>query len=52
MQQIANRTAKIIAQTLDYYAVQDWIRGLIGAKDVRQLWNDIQRKSTLFQMSD
>lgn len=37
----------------DYvYAIQDWIKGLTGAKDARQLWNDMQRKNSPFQLSD
>ena len=35
-----------------FYAIQDWIKGLTASDDVRKIWNDIQRKTTLFQMSD
>jgi hypothetical protein len=33
-----------------YYAVQDWIRGLIGIQDVRQIWRGMQRASNMVEM--
>ncbi|MBC7871552.1 MAG: hypothetical protein H7Y09_11990 [Chitinophagaceae bacterium] len=35
-----------------FYAVQDWIAGLVGSQDVRKVWNDIKRKGSLAQLSD
>jgi hypothetical protein len=33
------------------YAIQDWIRGLVDTKEAYKIWNDIQRKSNLLQLS-
>ncbi|MBZ0282968.1 MAG: hypothetical protein K8L97_19670 [Anaerolineae bacterium] len=35
-----------------FYAVQDWLRGLTGTEEVFRIWNDIQRKGDLAQLSD
>lgn len=35
-----------------FYAVQDWLRGLTGTEEVFRIWNDIQRKGDLTQLSD
>jgi hypothetical protein len=34
------------------YSVQDWIRGLTSAKDIRTIWADIKRRSNLNQVLD
>lgn len=35
-----------------FYAIQDWIAGLIQAENVRKIWSDIKRKGRLTQLSD
>ncbi|MBC7871479.1 MAG: hypothetical protein H7Y09_11625 [Chitinophagaceae bacterium] len=47
--------AYVEAEDGTFFAVQDWIRGLIGegnATKISHVWTDIQRKSTLFQSAD
>jgi hypothetical protein len=35
-----------------YYAIQDWIKGLVNVADARKLWSDMQFKNVFFQLSD
>ncbi len=44
--------AYAISDDTQYYAIADWLRGLLSRQDVRQVWNDIQRKRSIPQLSD
>ncbi|MBC7870127.1 MAG: hypothetical protein H7Y09_04760 [Chitinophagaceae bacterium] len=35
-----------------FYAIQDWIRGLTGADNIRRIWRDMQRGGSLSQLYD
>jgi hypothetical protein len=34
-----------------YYAIQDWVRGILGEEDIRKLWNYFKKQKTWEQMS-
>jgi hypothetical protein len=34
-----------------FYAIQDWVRGILGEEDIRKLWNYFKKQKTWEQMS-
>ncbi len=35
-----------------FYAIQDWIKGLTSAENIRRIWSDIQRSGNFTELSD